>query len=89
MGAVFNAFLEGKLFVELELEEPSVSDILSRTAQVIKVSQIELIEERFLLELRQRKEENISIMHEGRTHSRRLLRKISVMSIGPPIVCQD
>ena len=59
-GAVFNAFLEAKLFVEVELERPSVSDLLSRTVQVIGVSQIELIEERLLLELRQRKEENIS-----------------------------
>ena len=60
MGAVFNAFLEAKLFVEVELERPSVLDLLSRTVQVIGVSQIELIEERLLLELRQRKEENIS-----------------------------
>ena len=60
MGAVFNAFLEAKLFVEVELERPSVSDLLSRTVQVIGVSQIELIEERLLLELRQGKEENIS-----------------------------
>ena len=52
--------MEAKLFVEVELEEPSDSDILSRTAQVIGVSQIELNEERFLLELRPRKEENIS-----------------------------
>ena len=59
-GAVFNAFLEAKLFVEVELEGPSVSDLLSRTVQVIGVSQIELIEERLLLELRQRKRENIS-----------------------------
>ena len=60
MGTVFNAFLEAKLFVEVELEEPSVSDILSRIVQVIGVSQIELIEERFRLERRQRKEESIS-----------------------------
>ena len=59
-GAVFNAFLEAKLFVEVELEGPSVSDLLSRTVQVIGVSQIGLIEERLLLELRQRKGENIS-----------------------------
>ena len=59
-GAVFNAFLEAKLFVEVELEGPSVLDLLSRTVQVIGVSQIELIEERLLLELRQRKRENIS-----------------------------
>ena len=60
MGAVFNAFLETKLFVEVESEEPSVSDIVSQTVHVIGVSQIELTEECFLLELRQRKEENIS-----------------------------
>ena len=59
-GAVFNAFLEAKLFVEVEKEGPSVLDLLSRTVQVIGVSQIELIEERLLLELRQRKGENIS-----------------------------
>ena len=59
-GAVFNAFLEAKLFVEVELERPSVSDLLSRTVQVIGVPQMELIDERVLLELRQRKEENIS-----------------------------
>ena len=59
-GALFNTFLEAKLFVEVELERPSVSDLLSRTVQVIGVSHIELIEERLLLELRQRKEEIIS-----------------------------
>ena len=59
-GAVFNAFLEAKLFVEVELEGPSVPDLLSRTVQMIGVSQIELIEERLLLELRQRNGENIS-----------------------------
>ena len=59
-GAVFNAFLEAKLYVEVELSDPSVIDVLSRTSEVIGVSQIELIEERFLLELRQEKEENIS-----------------------------
>ena len=37
-----------------------VLDVLSRTVQVIGVSQIELIKERFLLELRQKKEECIS-----------------------------
>ena len=52
MGAVFNAFLEVKLFVEVELEEPRVLGILSRTVQVIGVSQIDCFEERFLLELR-------------------------------------
>ena len=59
-GAVFNAFLEAKLSVEVELGDPSVINVLSRTSEVIGVSQIELIEERLLLELRQRKEENIS-----------------------------
>ena len=59
-GAVFSAFLEAKLSDEVELEEPSVSDILSRTLQVIGVSQIERIEERFLLELRQKTEESLS-----------------------------
>ena len=54
-GAVFNAFLETKLCVEVELGDPSVIDVLSRTSEVIDVSQIELIEERFLVELRQEK----------------------------------
>ena len=32
MGAIYNAFLEAKFFVEVELEEePSVSDILIRS----------------------------------------------------------
>ena len=59
-GAVFNAFLEAKLSVEVELDDPGVIDVLSRTSEIIGVSQFELIEERFLLELRQEKEENIS-----------------------------
>ena len=59
-GAVFKACLEAKLSVEFEVEKPSVSDVLSRILQVIGVSHIELIEERFLLELRQRKQESIS-----------------------------
>ena len=54
-GAVFNAFLETKLCVEVELGDPSVIDVLSRTSEVIDVSQIELIQDRFLLELRQEK----------------------------------
>ena len=49
-----------KLYVEVELEKPSVSDVLSIILQVTGVSHIELIEERFLLELRQRKEESFS-----------------------------
>ena len=59
-GAVFNAFLEAKISVKVELGDPSVIDVLSRTSEVIGVSQIELIEERFLLELRQEKEEYIA-----------------------------
>ena len=59
-GAVLKAFLEAKLSVEVELSDPSVIDVLSRTSEVIGVSQIELIEERFLLELRQEKKENNS-----------------------------
>ena len=45
---------------EVELGDSSVIDVLSRTLEVIGVSQIELFEERFLLELRQEKDENIS-----------------------------
>ena len=59
-GAVFNAILETKLSVEVELGDPSVIDVLSRTSEVIGVFQIERIEERFLLEPRQEKEENIA-----------------------------
>ena len=58
--AVFNAFLEANISVEVEFGDPSVIDVLSRTSEVICVSQIELIEERFLLKLRQEKEENIA-----------------------------
>ena len=64
-GAVFNAFLEAKLSVEVELGDPSVIDVLSRTSEIIGLSQIELFEERFLLELRQEKEEITQTMHEG------------------------
>ena len=56
----FHAFFEAKLFVEVELAAPSVSDVLSRTVEVVGVSQIELIEEHSLPELGQRKEESIS-----------------------------
>ena len=44
----------------MELGDPSVIDVLSRTSKVIGVSQIEHIEEHFLLERRQGKEETIS-----------------------------
>ena len=73
-------FLEAKLFVELELGDPSVIDFLSKTSEVIGVSQIELIEEPSLLELQQEKEENIS------DYARRV--GAFKMNIGPPIVCQ-
>ena len=59
-GAVFNALLKAKISIEVELGDPSVIDVLSRTSEIIGVSQIELIEERFLLELRHEKEENIA-----------------------------
>ena len=59
-GTVFSAFLEAKISVEVELGDPSVIDVLSRTSEVIGVSQIELIEEHFLFELRQEKEESIA-----------------------------
>ena len=45
--------MEAKLFVGVDLQEPTVSDALSRTVQVVEVPQIEIIEERSLLELRQ------------------------------------
>ena len=52
--------MDAKLSVEVKLGDPSVIDVLNRTSEVIGVSQIELIEGNFLLELRQGKEENIS-----------------------------
>ena len=86
--AVFNALLEAKLSVEVELGDPSVIDVLSRTSEVVGVSQIELIEERFLLELRQEEDENISDYTRRVGVLRCLPWKHSVMSIGPPIVRQ-
>ena len=56
-GAVFNAFLEAKLSVEVELGDARVIDVLSGTSEVSGVSQVGFIEERFLLDLRQEKEE--------------------------------
>ena len=64
-GAVFNVLYQAKLFVEVEMEEPCDSAILSRTVQVIGVSQMELFEDHFLLELRQRKEEIYQTMYDG------------------------
>ena len=60
VGSVFDAFLEAKLSVEVELEEPSVSDVLSRLVEVVGVGQFETFEERFLFELRQGKQESLS-----------------------------
>ena len=87
-GAVFNAFLETKLSAEVELGDSSVIDVLSRTSEVIGVSQIKLIEEVFFWSFDRRKKKISQTMHEGWAHSRRLPWKHSVMSIGPPIICQ-
>ena len=59
VGYMFNAFLEAKLSVEVELGEPSVSDVLSRLVEVVGNDQIETIEEKFLFELRQGKQESL------------------------------
>ena len=40
VAAVFNAFLEAKLSVEVETGDPSVIDVLSRTLAVIGFTQI-------------------------------------------------
>ena len=56
---MFNALLEAKLSVEVELGEPSVSDVLSRLVEVVGNDQIETIEESFLFELRQGKQESL------------------------------
>ena len=48
-GAVFNAFLETKLSVEVELGYPSVTDILSRTLTLIGVTQMENLENPFFI----------------------------------------
>ena len=56
---MFNACLEAKLSVEVELGDPSVSDVLSRLVEVVGNDQIETIEERFFFELRQRKQESL------------------------------
>ena len=57
---MFKAYVEAKLFVEVESGDHCVIDILSRTLEVIGVFQIELFEKRFILQLRQRKREIIS-----------------------------
>ena len=59
VAAVFNAFLEAKLSVEVELGNPSVIDVLSRTLAVIGVTQMENLEEQFFHQTQQRAEENI------------------------------
>ena len=56
---MFNALLEAKLSVEVELGEPSVSDVLSRLVEVFGNDQIKTIEESFLFELRQGKQESL------------------------------
>ena len=51
-GDAFNAFLEAKLSAEVELDHPSVSDVLSRIMEVIGKDQMEMMEERFFDKLR-------------------------------------
>ena len=59
VAAVFNAFLEAKLSVEVETGDPSVIDVLSRTLAVIGFTQMENLEETFLHQTQQRADENI------------------------------
>ena len=61
MAAVFNAFLEAKLSVEVETGDPSVIDVLSRTLAVIGFTQMENLEETFLHQTQQRADENIFV----------------------------
>ena len=58
-GDAFNAFLEAKLSAEVEMDHPSVSDVLSRISEVIGRTQMEITEERLLGELRQRDDESV------------------------------
>ena len=61
VAAVFNAFLEAKLSVEVEIGDPSVIDVLSRTLAVIGFTQMENLEETFLHQTQQRADENIFV----------------------------
>ena len=61
MAAVFNAFLEAKLSVEVETGDPSVIDVLSRTLAVIGFTQMENLEETFLHQTQERADENIFV----------------------------
>ena len=61
VAAVFNAFLEAKLSVEVETGDPSVIDVLSRTLAVIGFTQMENLEETFLHQTQQRTDENIFV----------------------------
>ena len=61
MAAVFNAFLEAKLSVEVDIGDPSVIDVLSRTLAVIGFTQMENLEETFLHQTQQRADENIFV----------------------------
>ena len=54
MAAVFNAFLEAKLSVEVELGNPSVTDVLSRALEVIGATLMEHFEEHFFHQTQQR-----------------------------------
>ena len=59
MAAVFTAFLEAQLSVEVELGKPSVTDVLSIALEVIGATQMEHFEEHFFHQTQQRAGENI------------------------------
>ena len=61
VAAVFNAFLEAKVSVEVETGDPSVIDVLSRTLAVIVFTRMENLEETFLHQTQQRADENIFV----------------------------
>ena len=60
--AVFIAVLEAKLSVEVELGNPSVADVLSRTLEVIGVTPMDHLEEHCFHQTKQRAEENFLTM---------------------------
>ena len=84
---LFNALLEAKLSVEVELGEPSASDVLGRLVEIVGNDQNETIEESFLFELRQGKEESLH-NYASRVGVFKTLALNSVLSTGPPIVSQ-
>ena len=62
MGVVFNDFLETKLSVQVELE---VTDVLSRTMEMIGVASMEDIEERLFISLSRRPTKMSLTMPQG------------------------